>query len=115
MVVRMFKFLMVPLFFSLMACASLRPEEHLLEFSGMLQQVTDLSDPITCYCEQAEYIDACGMLIPDCFDTMGSQEACVNVTVKGYYENFTPDRRIHSTCPETEQRILIITEIICRD
>ena len=107
--------MLFPVWIGLAGCASVRQEDHLLEFTGVLQQVTDLSDPITCYCDQAGYLDACGLLIPVCFESLGSMDPCLNVTVKGYFDYLDPDRRVNSVCPEGEQRLLILTEVICRD
>lgn len=108
--------LFISLLLVLTACATLRPEPHLLEFSGVFQAIEKGSDPLSCYCENAGYVNSCGnIMIPLCLDNADLSATCVNVTVTGLFEYLEPADPAVANCPEKELRVLMVNEIICRD
>ncbi len=103
--------------FLLPACAT-QPEvkEWTLTYVGSFSSVRGVKDPLSCFCPNGGYVDACGgKRVPLCFEGKGPPEDCRSIEVQGSYVDGVPGPDWAGHCPDEPMRYLLVEEWHCRD
>lgn len=101
----------------LTSCAS-QPEvrEWTLTYVGAYTSIRGVKDPLSCFCSDGGYIDACGgNRVPLCFEGEGPPPDCRSIEVRGHYVDGVPESDPSSPCPDETFRYLLVEEWHCRD